>query len=141
MQFRQFTLLMIVSGALLSGCSLFDRWVYRPDINQGNYVTQDAIDQLQVGQTKEQVVFIMGTPMLTSVLGDNIWYYVFREQPQHGDVSQRTYTILFNQMGLVTDIKSSALDDSKSLAEMDRQGISDKVDTDDKDENSELAPE
>ena len=61
MPFRKSILLSIMTGILLTGCSLVDRWVYRPDINQGNYITQDAIELLQVGQTKDQVVFIMGS--------------------------------------------------------------------------------
>lgn len=128
MPFRKSISLAIVAGMLLTGCSLVDRWVYRPDINQGNYVTQEAIDMLQIGQSKDQVVFIMGSPMLTSVFGDNVWYYVFRQQPQHDVVSQRTYSIYFNEMGIVSDIKVSALDNSKSLEEMNEQGISDPID-------------
>ncbi|OCG08902.1 hypothetical protein A9G13_02245 [Gilliamella sp. wkB178] len=128
MQFHKFTSLAIITGVLLSGCSVVDRWVYRPDINQGNYVTQEAIDTLQVGQNKEQVVFIMGSPMLTSAFGDNVWYYVFRQQPQHDVVSQRTFAVYFNEMGIVTDIKANALEGSKSLEEMNKQGISDPID-------------
>ncbi|MDF7667302.1 outer membrane protein assembly factor BamE [Orbaceae bacterium ESL0727] len=127
MQLRKFTTLMIVSWTLLSGCSLVDRWVYRPDINQGNYVTQEALDKLQIGQTKEQVTFIMGSPMLTSAFGDNTWYYVFRQQPQHGSVSQHTYIVLFDKTDHVIDIKTSELENSKSLEEMDKQGISDDI--------------
>ncbi|KDN11207.1 outer membrane protein assembly factor BamE [Gilliamella sp. Imp1-1] len=129
MLFRKFTSFTIVASVLLTGCSVVDRWVYRPDINQGNYVTPDAIDLLQVGQNKEQVVFIMGSPMLTSVFGDRVWYYVFRQQPQHGAVSQRTYVVYFDEMGIVKDIKSSELAGSKSLEEMNKQGISDPIDT------------
>lgn len=109
---------LIVATFLLSGCSFFDHWVYRPDINQGNYITQEQVNKLQVGQTKEQVMFIMGTPMLESVFEDNIWYYVFRQLPQYGKVSQETYTILFDNKGNVTDIKTSAYN-AKSLAVMD----------------------
>lgn len=127
MPFRKSILLSIMTGILLTGCSLVDRWVYRPDINQGNYITQDAIELLQVGQTKDQVVFIMGSPMLTSSFGGNVWYYVFRQQPQHESISQRTYAIYFNEMGIVTDIKVSALDGSKSLEEMNKQEISDRI--------------
>lgn len=128
MQFRKFTSLAIVASILLTGCSVVDRWVYRPDINQGNYVTQDAIDLLKVGQTKDQVIFIMGSPMLTSVFGDNVWYYVFRQQPQHNGISQITYSIYFNEMGIVTDIQNSTLDGSKTLQEMNKQIISDPID-------------
>ncbi len=127
MPFRKFTSLVILTSILLTGCSVVDNWVYRPDINQGNYVTPEAIDLLKVGQTKDQVVFIMGAPMLTSIFGDNVWYYVFRQQPQHESISQRTYAIYFNEMGIVTDIKVSALDGSKSLEEMNKQEISDRI--------------
>ncbi|MWP62065.1 outer membrane protein assembly factor BamE [Gilliamella sp. Pas-s25] len=137
MLFRKFTAFAIVTSVLLTGCSVVERWVYRPDINQGNYVTQDAIELLQVGQSKEQVVFIMGSPMLTSVFGDNVWYYVFRQQPQHEAVSQRTYAVYFDEMGIVKDIKNSELAGSKSLEEMNKQGISDPIDTKSEDDNSE----
>ncbi|OCG15045.1 hypothetical protein A9G45_08585 [Gilliamella sp. HK2] len=136
MLFRKFTAFAIVASVLLTGCSVVERWVYRPDINQGNYVTPDAIELLQVGQSKEQVVFIMGSPMLTSVFGDNIWYYIFRQQPQHGGVSQRNFAIYFDEMGIVKDIKTTELAGSKSLEEMNKQGISDPIDVKSDDDNA-----
>ena len=135
MPFRKSILLSIMTGILLTGCSLVDRWVYRPDINQGNYITQDAIELLQVGQTKDQVVFIMGSPMLTSSFGGNVWYYVFRQQPQHGNLSQITYAVYFNEMGVVRDIKTSTLEGSLSLEEMNKQGISDPIEIKSDDDN------
>jgi outer membrane protein assembly factor BamE len=69
----------------------------------------------------------MKSPMLTSVLGGNVWYYVFRQQPQHDKVSQINYVIYFNKMGIVTDIKTSSLKDSLSLEEMNKKGISDLI--------------
>lgn len=120
MQFRKFAVLSIVASILLNGCSMVDTFVYRPDINQGNYVTQESIDLLKVGQNREQVLFIMGTPMLTSDFGDKVWYYVFRQQPQYGEISQITYAVYFNERGIVTDIKNHTLDGSKSLEEMNK---------------------
>jgi len=117
--YRSVTVLAIIT-LLLSGCSFFNHWVYRPDINQGNYVTQGEVDKLKVGQTKAQVVYIMGNPMLSSVFTDNVWYYVFRELPEHGYVTQKTYTILFNQQGNITDIKISSLGD-ENLQQMDNE--------------------
>ena len=75
--------------------------------------------------------------MLTSIFGDSIWYYVFHQQPQHGTVSQRTYAVYFDEMGIVKDIKTSELAGSKSLVEMNKQGISDPIDTKSDDDNSE----
>jgi len=45
----------------LSACS---SWVYRIDIPQGNYLEQKSIDKIQVGMTKEQVRFVLGSPVV-----------------------------------------------------------------------------
>ncbi|QIQ20754.1 outer membrane protein assembly factor BamE [Zophobihabitans entericus] len=111
MSFKKSILAAITVSVLLSGCSFVDRWVYRPDINQGNYITAEDAAKLKVGQTKEQVKFILGSPMLTSVFGDNIWYYVFREQPHHGYISQLTYTLTFDGQNRLTDIQTSEMGD------------------------------
>ncbi len=51
--------------------------VYRLDINQGNYLSQDMVDKLKVGQTKQQVRMALGTPLLMSVFRDNRWDYIY----------------------------------------------------------------
>ena len=48
----------------LAGCSF--PGVYKIDIQQGNVVTQDMIDQLRPGMTRRQVRFIMGNPLTVS---------------------------------------------------------------------------
>jgi len=77
----------------------------------------------------------MGSPMLTSSFGDNVWYYIFRQQPRHGNISQITYAIYFNEMGIVSDIKTSILEGSLSLEEMNKQEISDPIDIKSEDDN------
>lgn len=121
--YRSFITLIVVT-LLLNGCSFVDRMVYRPNINQGNYVTQEQVDKLKVGQTKEQVLYIMGTPMLSSVFNDNMWYFVFRELPEHGYVNQKTYTILFDQQGNVTDIKNTSIG-KETIEQMDDEKVVD----------------
>ena len=51
---------------------------YRMEIQQGNYVTQEMASQLKVGMTKEQVRFILGTPLIVDPFHNNRWDYVFR---------------------------------------------------------------
>ena len=49
---RLFTFLAASALAvLLSGCG----FVYKMEINQGNYVTQDMLARLKEGQTRQQV--------------------------------------------------------------------------------------
>ena len=52
--------------AAISGCSSVPRFVneYKIDIQQGNVLTQEMVSQLKPGLTKDQVRFILGTPVL-----------------------------------------------------------------------------
>jgi len=66
----------IIALALsLSSCS---SWVYRIDIPQGNYLEQKSIDKIQIGMTKEQVKFILGSPVLIDSFDKDTWNYVYR---------------------------------------------------------------
>ena len=57
-----------------SGCTTVDKYmptwrsfgVYQIDINQGNYLSQDMVDKLQVGMTQQQVRQMLGTPLIVS---------------------------------------------------------------------------
>ncbi|CDG88178.1 outer membrane protein assembly factor BamE [Xenorhabdus bovienii] len=91
---------------LTAGCSMFERVVYRPDINQGNYLTLAAVSKIHKGMTQQQVAYTLGTPMLTDPFGSQIWYYIFREQPGHKKATQETLTLTFDNNGVLTDIKN-----------------------------------
>lgn len=64
--------------AALAGCSF--PGVYKVDIQQGNVVTQDMIDQLRPGMTHRQVRFILGSPLITDTFHPNRWDYLYSYQ-------------------------------------------------------------
>jgi|TARA_B110000014_G_scaffold174532_1_gene124638 outer membrane protein assembly factor BamE len=66
---------IIALTLLTSACS---SWVYRIDIPQGNYLEQKNIDKIQVGMTKEQVKFILGSPVVLDSFDNDSWNYVYR---------------------------------------------------------------
>mgnify|MGYP001096241840 CR=1 FL=1 len=70
-----FRVLAIVIALSVSACS---SWVYRIDVPQGNYLEQKDIDKLQIAMTKEQVKFILGSPVVEDTFNKNIWHYVYR---------------------------------------------------------------
>lgn len=73
-------------------------WVfspYRPDIQQGNFVSQEMLTQLKVGQTREQVKFILGTPLLTDAFHANRWDYPFYLARGNGELTQARVTVYF----------------------------------------------
>lgn len=94
------TLLAVVSAALvLTACSfdaLTDRVnPYRIDVRQGNYVEQSMVAQLRRGMTREQVRFVLGTPLVVDVFREDRWDYVYLFQPGRGPAEQRVISVFF----------------------------------------------
>jgi len=50
---------------------------HRIEIQQGNFVTQEMVAQLKPGMSKDQVKFILGTPLIADVFHADRWDYVF----------------------------------------------------------------
>jgi len=55
------------------------------DIPQGNYLEQKNIDKLQIEMTKEQVKFILGSPVVIDIFNDDTWHYVYRLKSGRGE--------------------------------------------------------
>lgn len=70
-----FRIAIIVAALTLSACS---SWVFRYDIPQGNYLDKKSIDKLQVDMTKEQVKYILGSPVVQDAFNDDTWNYIYR---------------------------------------------------------------
>jgi outer membrane protein assembly factor BamE len=49
--------------------------VYRIDVEQGNIVTQEMVDQLEPGMSRRQVRFILGTPLIEDSFNQDRWDY------------------------------------------------------------------
>jgi outer membrane protein assembly factor BamE len=73
-------------------------WVfspYRPDIQQGNFVSQEMLTQLKVGQTRDQVKFLLGTPLLTDAFHADRWDYPFYLARGNGELTTSRVTVYF----------------------------------------------
>jgi outer membrane protein assembly factor BamE len=92
----------------LSGCSyLYDTFVYQIDVTQGNYIEDEKLDQVEIGMNQEQVIFILGSPMLIDQFDSSKWYYIRYIKPGGEKVQQQQVVFTFN---------------NKILAHIDREG-------------------
>ena len=92
----------IIAVALsLSACS---SWVYRIDIPQGNYLEQKSIDKIQMGMTKEQVKFILGSPVVIDAFDGDTWNYVYRFKSGRSKKLdlKKSFTIKFEDNQLIS---------------------------------------
>ena len=101
------TLAAALAALALAGCAAitepFDNFiplvtqfgVYKLDINQGNFLAQDQVDKLKVGQTPQQVRAVLGTPLIMSPFRPDRWDYVYEFKRQGRPVEQRNFTVYF----------------------------------------------
>ncbi|MFD2179807.1 outer membrane protein assembly factor BamE [Veronia pacifica] len=104
MGWKQITAVSLILAAL-SGCTVFDKLVYRIDINQGNFLDASAVKELKVGMTKEQVQYLLGPPMLVENGYPNTWYFVQWQQPSHSKAEKKTMILEFNDKSQLVSMK------------------------------------
>lgn len=89
----------LLLATVISGCSSVPRIVneYKIDVQQGNVLTQEMVSQLKPGLTKDQVRYILGTPVLSDVFHANRWDYIYRlQEGSTGSVEMRKFTTFFD---------------------------------------------
>ena len=74
---------------------------YRPDIQQGNFVSQEMLAKLKEGMTREQVSFTLGTPLLADIFHAERWDYPFRMAKGNGELTVSTVVVYFDKDGKV----------------------------------------
>ncbi|UIF85643.1 outer membrane protein assembly factor BamE [Cupriavidus sp. UYPR2.512] len=120
----------LLAAALLAGaCSAYDstsRKVanaitpYRINIVQGNFVSREAVSQLREGMTRDQVKFLLGTPLLNDVFHADRWDYVFSFRRGNTPVvQQRRYTVFFEGDRLVKFSGDELPSEYELIAEID----------------------
>lgn len=110
-------------ATVLSSCSSVPRIVneYKIDVQQGNVLTQDQVQQLRPGLTKDQVRYILGTPMLSDIFHAHRWDYAYRLQKGGGEVEMRKFSVLFDAddklVRVAGDVTAAQASDVKEVPE------------------------
>ena len=88
----------IICSILISGCSNFGfPGVYKLRIQQGNVITQQMIDRLKPGMSKNQVIFVLGNPVLEDPLTKERWDYVYTIQISGEKLNKQILSIYFEK--------------------------------------------
>ncbi|MBB4129493.1 MULTISPECIES: outer membrane protein assembly factor BamE [unclassified Xanthomonas] len=92
--------LLLVAAVALStaGCGI----IYKQPIYQGNLIKQNAVEQLQVGQSKQQVSALLGTPSIPDPFHSQRWDYTSTQRVDrlaHTEV--KNFTVFFENEQVV----------------------------------------
>ena len=98
---RKWTLFLVMAIALAlgSGC------VYRTNIAQGNLIKEENLNQLEVGMTRNQVRFLLGTPMIDDPFHRDRWDYVYYLKIGRKDAAFKRWVSVIFENDLVSEIR------------------------------------
>ena len=90
--------ILILLSMLLSSCGgvAGPLSLYKMDIRQGNFVTAEMREKLKLGMSRQQVRYVLGTPMVSDAFHGNRWDYVYLLEHRGKLVEQQRLTLYFD---------------------------------------------
>ena len=112
---RYLFIILLAVITLNAGCQL----IYKQNVQQGNAHEQDDLDQVELGMSKKQVSYLLGTPAVHDPFHQDRWDYVSMLSRRGGEPVRRLVTLTFeNDLLIATDgIGDSKGGDIKALEE------------------------
>jgi len=104
---------LLAALTLNTGCKL----IYKQNVQQGNALEQEDLDQVALGMSKKQVAYLLGTPAIQDPFHTDRWDYISLLSRRGNDPVRRLVTLTFeNDLLVATDgIGDSAGGDIKAL--------------------------
>ena len=87
--FRFIRLLLYLGTLVLAGC------IYRMDIPQGNRIDPATVEQLELGMTRNQVRFLLGTPAVLDPMRPDEWHYIYYMKTGNNKAERRNMMLSF----------------------------------------------
>ena len=102
-------ILVLALPLAAAACSMAKLSPHRIEIQQGNYITQEMVAQLKPGMSRDQVRFVLGTPLVSDIFHADRWDYVFvRQRANSPDVEYRRIAVFFGD-GKLTRIEGDVV--------------------------------
>ncbi len=94
---RPLSVFFLCFSLFLAGCgtNIGFPGVYRIDVEQGNIITPEMVEQLQQGMTRRQVRFILGTPLIEDTFNEDRWDYRYTLRNSTDTREENVLTVYF----------------------------------------------
>jgi outer membrane protein assembly factor BamE len=104
------TAALLLTLAALGGC------VYRPNIQQGNFLEVKDVDQVTTGMTRSQVRYLLGTPMISDPFEAQRWDYVYTLKRGRSRKIDRAHFVVYFAEDTVTRVDKLDLPEATSVS-------------------------
>ena len=95
-------LLIIIISLLIFSCSSTN--IYRVTITQGTVFSQEDLDKLEIGMTKDQVSFVMGQPSFENFFENNVWNYIYKVTAGDEVDMEKKVKLIFDEKNLLSEV-------------------------------------
>ncbi len=86
-----------LTAVALVGCSSYGfPGVYKINVEQGNIVTLEMLDQLKPGMTRRQVRYILGTPLIEDPFHQDRWEYLYLIRNGESTIAETRLSVYFD---------------------------------------------
>lgn len=88
--------------------------------SHGYIQSQEMIDQVPEGSSREHVQYVLGTPSTTATFGNEVYYYISQRTEtvaflEPRIVDQRVLAVYFDEYGTVSQIANYGLEDGRLI--------------------------
>lgn len=89
--------------ATLPACGL----LYEPDVQQGNVITQEMLERVEIGMTRSQVEYLLGTPLIEDPFHTDRWDYYYNYRRGRANTQQQTILTMFFKSDQLTEVRGN----------------------------------
>jgi len=103
----------------LASCSKMGFLNTSQTYNEGYIIDQQALSTIAVGSSREQVMLVLGSPSLTAMYDNEVFYYISQTRYRGAEfmkskiIDRRVIAIYFDKNGMVTKIAQYGLKDGR----------------------------
>ena len=99
-------LLLFFFILIITGCQLLPENTqlrsYRVLVQQGNIIDENKVEALKINMTKEQVVFLLGEPVVNNIFDKNRWDYVYYKKRDPEETQLNMVSIFFKEDNVIS---------------------------------------
>lgn len=121
--------IVVCASLLLSACSgtyvPMPNLVHKLDIQQGNIITQDMVNQLKPGMKRDQVRYILGTPPIVDTFHSGRWDYLYTLNKGGSDITERRRISLYFKEDVLTRLEGDfrPIDDAGNVLDVKESSV------------------
>lgn len=118
MNYLKITTYILLLGLLIS-CQSKLLTVHKIDVQQGNALDAEVVEKIELGMNKEQVHYVLGSPLITDSFHPDRWDYIYLFTPGYGEQVRRQLTLTFDRDEVININKHNIAEDEAASTNED----------------------